>query len=71
MMHRVSKIFSNTKIHLTHGEQVIGHLTHGVFPLADPDYAAWPLKMTSTALNLYINHHLKHRPDVGKPKAPI
>jgi hypothetical protein len=43
----------------------------GVSSLADPDHTAWPLKMTSTALNLRIGQQLKHQPDMGKPKALI
>jgi hypothetical protein len=44
---------------------------HGISSIADPDYIAWPLKMTSAALNLHVGQQLKHRPDVEKSKAPI
>jgi hypothetical protein len=46
-------------------------LLYGVFSLADPDYVAWPLKMTSTALNLHVGQQLNHRPDVGKLEALV
>jgi hypothetical protein len=46
-------------------------LLYGVLYLADPDYVAWPLKMTSTALNLHVGQQLKHRPDMGKLEAPV
>jgi hypothetical protein len=39
--------------------------------LVDPDYVAWPLKMTLTTLNLFVGQQLKHRPDVGKLEAPV
>jgi hypothetical protein len=46
-------------------------LLYGVSSLADPNYAAWPLKMTSATLNLHVSQQLKHRPDVGKLEAPV
>jgi hypothetical protein len=35
-------------------------LLYGVFSLTDPDYIAWPLKMTSAALNLCVGQQLNH-----------
>jgi hypothetical protein len=46
-------------------------LLHGVSSLDDPDYATWPLNMTSAALNLCVGQQLKHRPNVEKPEAPV
>jgi hypothetical protein len=46
-------------------------LFYGVSYLANPNYAAWPLKMTSATLNLHIDQQLKHWPDVGKPEALV
>jgi hypothetical protein len=46
-------------------------LLYRVSSLTDPDYATWPLKMTSTTLNFRVDQQLKHRSDVGKPEAPI
>jgi hypothetical protein len=46
-------------------------LLYGVSSLADPDYVACPLKMTSAALNLRVGQQLKHHPDMGKSKAPV
>jgi hypothetical protein len=46
-------------------------LLYGVSYLTDPDYAAWPLKMTLAALNLHVGQQLKHRPDMGKLEALI
>jgi hypothetical protein len=44
-------------------------LFYGVSSLANPIYAAWPMKMTSAALSLHVGQQLKHRSDVGKPEA--
>jgi hypothetical protein len=46
-------------------------LLHGVSTLTDPDYAVWPLKMTSAASNLSIGQQLKHRYDVEKLEALV
>jgi hypothetical protein len=43
----------------------------GISSLVDPDYAAWPLKMTSATLNLRVGQQQKHQPDVGKSKASV
>jgi hypothetical protein len=44
---------------------------YGISSITDPDYAAWPLKMTSVVLNLRVGQQLKHRPDMGKPEVPV
>jgi hypothetical protein len=46
-------------------------LLYGVFTLTNLDYVAWPLKMTSAALNLHVSLQLEHQPDVGKLEALV
>jgi hypothetical protein len=46
-------------------------LLYGVSSLADSNYASWPLKMTSAALNLCVSQQLEHRPDMGTPEALV
>jgi hypothetical protein len=46
-------------------------LLYGVSSLADPNYVARRLKMTSAALNLHVGHQLKHQPDVEKSEASV